>query len=132
MKLRYYTDKEIETLTKNTFINGILYKRTIKYDVVFKLWCVMMRKQFPELTAKDIFRKAGIDVTILHNDLPHKRIKSWVDNYEKFGLNYFLPELEPYHSLEKKVKREKVDVFKLKLLNLIITKLKELYKDEQN
>ena len=29
MKLRYYTDKEIESLKSNMFVKNILYKRTI-------------------------------------------------------------------------------------------------------
>ena len=46
MKLRYYTDKEIESLKSNMFVKNILHKRTIEYDVVFKLWCIMMRFKF--------------------------------------------------------------------------------------
>ena len=102
MKIRYYTDKELELLTKNMFVKEVHLKRTIEYDVVFKLWCIMMRLEFPELTGKDIFFKAGFDVEMLHDNLPYRRIADWVKNYKKFGLNYFLPDLEPYHSLEVK------------------------------
>lgn len=126
MKLRYYTDSEITELKSNMFINNIIYKRRIEYDVVFKLWCIMMRLEFPELTGKNIFRRAGINIEILHEDLPYRRIGLWLKKYKKFGINYFLPELEPYHSKEI-IKQEKtIDNVKLKLLNVVLKKLKDL------
>ena len=123
MKIRYYTDKELELLTKNMFVKEVHLKRTIEYDVVFKLWCIMMRLEFPELTGKDIFFKAGFDVEMLHDNLPYRRIADWVKNYKKFGLNYFLPDLEPYHSLEVK-NGKKEDLFKTRLLSFILIRLK--------
>ena len=131
MKIRYYTDKELELLTKNMFVKEVHLKRTIEYDVVFKLWCIMMRLEFPELTGKDIFLKAGFDVDMLHDNLPYRRIADWVKNYKKFGLNYFLPDLEPYHSLEiKNVKKE--DIFKTRLLGFVLIRLKELDSNEES
>ena len=131
MKIRYYTDKELELLTKNMFVKEVHLKRTIEYDVVFKLWCIMMRLEFPELTGKDIFLKAGFDVDMLHDNLPYRRIADWVKNYKKFGLNYFLPDLEPYHSLEiKNVKKE--DIFKTRLLSFVLIRLKELDSNEES
>lgn len=131
MKIRYYTDKELELLTKNMFVREVHLKRTIEYDVVFKLWCIMMRLEFPELTGKDIFLKAGFDVDMLHDNLPYRRIADWVKNYKKFGLNYFLPDLEPYHSLEiKNVKKE--DIFKTRLLSFVLIRLKELDSNEES
>ena len=131
MKIRYYTDKELELLTKNMFVKEVHLKRTIEYDVVFKLWCIMMRLEFPELTGKDIFLKAGFDVDMLHDNLPYRRIADWVKNYNKFGLNYFLPDLEPYHSLEiKNVKKE--DIFKTRLLGFVLIRLKELDSNEES
>lgn len=131
MKIRYYTDKELELLNKNMFVKEVHLKRTIEYDVVFKLWCIMMRIEFPELTGKDIFLKAGFDVDMLHNNLPYRRIADWVKNYKKFGLNYFLPDLEPYHSLEVK-NRKKEDLFKTRLLSFILIRLKELDSNEKS
>ena len=131
MKIRYYTDKELELLTKNMFVKEVHLKRTIEYDVVFKLWCIMMRLEFPELTGKDIFLKAGFDVDMLHDNLPYRRIADWVKNYKKFVLNYFLPDLEPYHSLEiKNVKKE--DIFKTRLLSFVLIRLKELDSNEES
>lgn len=131
MKIRYYTDKELELLTKNMFVKKVYLKRTIEYDVVFKLWCIMMRLEFPELTGKDIFLKAGFDVDMLHDNLPYRRIADWVKNYKKFGLNYFLPDLEPYHSLDvNNVKKD--DLFKTRLLSFILIRLKELDSNEES
>lgn len=126
MKLRYYTEKEIATLNSNMFVNSIKYKRTIEYDVVFKLWCIMMRLKFPELTGKQIFERAGFDTSIIHDNLPYRRIGEWLKNYRRFGINYFLPELEPYHSLVKAKEEIKPDEFKLKLLSVVLDELKEL------
>lgn len=111
------------------FVVDVLHKRTIVYDTVFKLWCIMMRLKFPELTGKQIFERAGFDTSILHDYLPYRRIGEWVNSYNKFGLNYFLPEYEPYHSLEKQVSEVKPDVFKLKLLKVVLEDLKELSKE---
>ena len=127
MKLRYYTDKELSILNSNMFVLSIKYKRQIEYDVVFKLWCVMMRLKNPELTGKQIFERAGFDINILHDSLPYRRIGEWVKNYRKFGLSYFLPELLPYHSLEtKKDILDKDEAFKLKLLKEVLYELKKL------
>ncbi|MDO5556930.1 MAG: hypothetical protein Q4G05_01615 [Clostridia bacterium] len=130
MKLRYYTDNEIAELKQNMFINKIHYKRVIEYDIVFKLWCIMMRLEFPELTGKDIFNRASINTNILHDNLPYRRIAEWLKNYRKFGINYFLPELEPYHSLEKQKTEDKIDPVKLQILNYVLKELKKLEKDE--
>lgn len=131
MKIRYYTDKELESLIKNMFVKEVHLKRIIEYDVVFKLWCIMMRLEFPELTGKDIFLKAGFDVDMLHDNLPYRRIADWLKNYKKFGLNYFLPDLEPYHSLGVK-SAKKDDLFKTRLLSFILIRLKELDNNEKS
>lgn len=125
MKIRYYTDKELESLTNNMFVNKIRYKRTIEYDVVFKLWCIMMRLKYPELTGKQIFEKGGFDTDILHTNLPYRRIGEWLNNYKKFGLDYFLPELAPYHSLDIKKSEKKTDPVKLRLLQASLEFLRE-------
>lgn len=130
MKLRYYTDDEIKNLKSNMFVVDIIHKRQIEYDTVFKLWCVMMRLKFPELTGKQIFERAGFDTSILHEYLPYRRIGEWLKNYNKFGLNYFLPEYEPYHSLEKKIEAPTEDIVKLKLLKIVLKELKQLSKEK--
>lgn len=99
MKIRIYTESEIKELRNNIFIKGILYQRQIKYEPIFKLWTIMMRLEYPGLSAKEIFEIAGINTKILHPKLPQRRIKEWLDNYKKYGLNYFFPEESSYSTL---------------------------------
>lgn len=109
MKRRIYTDEEIKILKSNVFITDINYKRELVYDPIFKLWTIFMRLECPELTAKEIFERAGINTTILHPDLPRKRIKFWIYNYKKFGVKYFIPVDEPY-TLNDKFKKQILDI----------------------
>lgn len=126
MKLRYYTDSELKTLESNIFVKEIQYKRKIEYDTLFKLWCIMMRFDCPELTAKQIFERAGFDCSILSDTLPYRRIGEWLKQYKRYGINYFLPELEPYCSKGITKKEIKEDTFKLKLLQTVLKRLKEI------
>ena len=109
MKRRIYTDEEIKILKSNIFITDINYKRELVYDPIFKLWTIFMRLECPELTAKEIFERAGINTTILHPDLPRKRIKFWIYNYKKFGVKCFIPEDQPY-TVNDKFKKQIFDI----------------------
>lgn len=130
MKLRYYTEEELNILNSNIFVNEVRYKREIVYDPIFKLWCVMMRLDRPELTGKQIFERAGFDTSILHDNLPYRRISSWLKNYRRFGVNYFIPEYEPYHTKKKTKKEITPDKFKLQILKCVLTRLKEIENEE--
>lgn len=116
MKRRIYTDEEIKILKQNIFIEDVLYKRQLVYDPVFKIWTIFMRLERPELTAREIFERAGINTIILHRDLPQKRIKQWLDNYKKFGIKYFIPIDESYTIS---------DNFKKKLLDIILERMND-------
>ena len=116
MKRRIYTDDEIKILKSNIFIQDINYKRELVYDPIFKLWTIFMRLECPELTAKEIFERAGINTTILHPDLPRKRIKFWIYNYKKFGVKYFIPENQPYTVNDK---------FKKQILDIVLRRLEQ-------
>lgn len=133
MKIRYYTNEEIEKLKSNMFVKNIYLKRRIEYEVVFKLWCCMMRLDLPELTGKQIFERAGFDTSILHNDLPHKRINSWLKNYQKYGLDYFMPEIQSYCSLTKEnIESDgNEDKLKTKIFKVVLKRLKEI-ENEKN
>ena len=127
MKVRLYTDREISKLKQNMFVRNIKYKREIEYDPIFKLWSVMMRLKFPELSAKEIFARGGFDIEVLNNKLPQRRIKEWLDNYNRFGVAYFLPEDAYYQTINSKpIKKNNIDNFKLKLLKTTLQNLKEL------
>lgn len=127
MKVRLYTDNEIEKLKQCIFIRNIKYKREIEYDPIFKLWTIMMRYDMPELSAREIFARGGFDINILHKKLPQRRIKDWVDNYKKFGIRYFLPENEYYQSITyEKDNTVYYDTFKMQLLDYVLRRLKEI------
>lgn len=127
MKVRLYTDNEIEKLKQCIFIRNIKYKREIEYDPIFKLWTIMMRYDMPELSAREIFARGGFDINILHKKLPQRRIKDWVDNYKKFGIRYFLTENEYYQSITyEKNNTVYYDTFKMQILDYVLRRLKEI------
>ena len=114
MKRRLYLDEEIDILKSNIFIRDVKYKREIVYDPIFKLWTLFMRLECPELTAREIFEKAGINTNILHRNLPKKRINDWMYAYKRFGVKYFIPEDTAYTITDK---------FKQELISLVLGKL---------
>lgn len=96
MKKRMYSEEEMELLKKCKFVLSIKYGTQIEYDPLFKIWCIMMKLDKPELTAREIFERGGMNIDILHKTLPRRRISEWMYNYGKFGIDYFLPKDEPY------------------------------------
>lgn len=133
MKVRIYTNEEISILRKNIFVRDIKYKREISYDPIFKLWCIMMRLDFPELSAREIFARGGFDVNILHKKLPQRRIKDWLDNYRKYGIKYFLPETDSYSSIRKVQENLPItyDNMKMQLIDFVLKRLKEINYDNR-
>lgn len=126
MKIRIYTDEEIKTLKQNMFVRDVLRKREICYDPLFKLWTIMMRLEFPELSAREIFARGGFDVSTLHKKLPQRRIKDWLDNYKQFGVKYFLPENESYSTIRKLENNLLLeDSMRNQLMRIVLNKLKE-------
>ena len=119
MKIRIYTDEEIKTLKQNMFVRDVLRKREICYDPLFKLWTIMMRLEFPELSAREIFARGGFDVSTLHKKLPQRRIKDWLDKY-------FLTENESYSTI-RKVENNLLleDSMRNQLMRIVLNKLKE-------
>lgn len=122
MKRRIYTDDEIKILKSNIFIRDVKYKREIVYDPIFKLWSIFMRLERPDLTAKEIFERAGMNTSILHPDLPRRRINRWFFNYKKFGTEYFIPENTAYTVTDK---------FKQQVLKIVLEKLEEHEKNSR-
>src|SRR5574344_2660570 len=90
MKTKIYTDKEIEYLSKNKFVTKILYKRSIEYSNIFKLWTVLQKIKYPEKTARDIFEEAGFNTRLMNSKLPQARIRTRYLCYEKYGFEYFI------------------------------------------
>lgn len=131
MKIRLYTDDEIKKLKQCIFIKDVKYKRELEYDPLFKLWTIMMKHDFPELSAREIFSRGGLDTTILNKKLPQRRIKEWEDNYKKFGIRYFLPENERYKSITyTKDNKLYYDSFKIQLMDFVLNRLKEINIEE--
>jgi hypothetical protein len=131
MKVRLYTEEEIAKLKQSMFIRSIKYKRELEYEPLFKLWTIMMKHDFPELTAREIFDRGGIDINILHKKLPQARIKEWIDNYKKFGIRYFLPENEYYQSITyTKDNKTYYDSLKIQLMGFVLNRLKEISNEE--
>lgn len=133
MKVRVYTNEEISILRKNIFVRDVKYKREISYDPVFKLWCIMMRLDFPELSAREIFARGGFDINILHKKLPQRRIKDWLDNYKKFGVKYFLPETDSYSTIRNVKENLPItyDNMKMQLIDFVLKRLKEINYDNR-
>ena len=129
MKARIYTNEELEILKKNMFVKEVRFKREIIYDPVFKLWSIMMRLYEPQLSAKEIFSRAGFDTTILSDRIPIDRIREWLNRYMKYGVKYFIPKNESYSSIERKVFNDKNQEFKDALLKCILKKLEEYNND---
>ena len=100
-KKRIYTNYEINELKKCKFVENIKYGNHIEYNPLFNLWCVMMRIEKQELSAREIFERGGMNIDILSRDLPRKRIKEWVYNYERYGAEYFLSQKDFYTISDK-------------------------------
>ena len=131
MKVRLYTDDEIAKLKQSVFVRSVKYKRELEYEPLFKLWTIVLKHDFPELTAREIFARGGLDINILPKKLPQRRIKEWMDNYKKFGIRYFLPENEYYKSITfTKDNEVYYDSLKLQLMDFVLNRLKEISNEE--
>lgn len=131
MKVRIYADEEIDKLKKSIFIKDIKYRRELEYEPLFKIWTIVMKHDFPELSAREIFERGGIDINIINKKIPQRRIKEWKDNYQKFGIKYFLPEDNCYNSVIT-TENNKIDNDSLKkqLMIFVIKRLKEISNEE--
>lgn len=122
MKSKIYTKSEIVSLKKNPFVVDVKCNRFIEYESIFKLWCVLQKKYYPEKTCKELFEYAGFNVNIMNKKLPQARIKSWNDLYLRYGVRYFF-ETKNY------IKFKELDLLKNKK-KLIIDELNLLLKRE--
>jgi len=88
--MQKYTISEIKKLKNNIYIRDVKYGREIEYEPAFKLWAVYMRISHPELSAKTIFKIAGIDTDIINGRIPKRNLHNWCELYIKFGKDYFI------------------------------------------
>ena len=107
MKVRLFTEEEKQRLESNVYVIKVQHNRTIIYDPVFKLWCIMMRLYYPGLSAKEIFRAGKFDINILNDRTPQERIRQWLSNFNKFGIQYFIPVGKAYYSLPETLEKFK-------------------------
>lgn len=114
---KIYTEEEIKYLKQNPFVREVEYNRFINYDPVFKLWCVLAKMKYPEMTCRGLFYAAGFPIEIMNPALPQRRIKSWMNTYARFGEDYFLRE-KNYEMLDIDLSKykdtDKESYFKLK------------------
>lgn len=131
MKVHLYIDEEIDKLKRSIFVRDIKYRRELEYEPLFKIWTIVMKYDFPELSAREIFERGGIDINIINKKIPQRRIKEWKDNYQKFGIKYFLPEDDYYNSVIT-TENNKIDDDSLKrqLMIFVIKRLKEISNEE--
>lgn len=90
MKSKIYTEQEIILLKQNPFVLDIKYNRFIEYDPIFKLWCVLAKNLYPEVSARSLFYIAGFPLQIMNPNLPQKRILAWRNIFFRYGKEYFL------------------------------------------
>lgn len=90
MRIRTYNDEELKELIKNPNVLMIKNKSRIEYKNTFKYWAVMQKIKYPEKTAREIFENAGFNMNILSLRIPQRRISYWLEQYKKFGIDYFL------------------------------------------
>ena len=127
MKVRIFTEEEKEKLENNIYVIKVQHNRTIIYDPVFKLWCIMMRLYYPELSAKEIFKAGKFDTNMLNDRTPQERIRQWLNNFYKFGIKYFIPEDKAYYTLPETLKKYKENNYDREKFIKSVTNLLEKY-----
>ncbi|MDD4188228.1 MAG: hypothetical protein PHX04_05700, partial [Bacilli bacterium] len=65
MKTRGYTEAEIQILNKNKNVIMVKYGKQIEYKNSFKNWAVLQSLNHPEMSAIQIFEKAGFNRNII-------------------------------------------------------------------
>src|SRR5574344_591771 len=81
--MRGYSNKEIEILKSNPNVITVKYGYKIEYKNEFKKWAVMISLRYPELSAMQIFSRAGFDNRIVTSQKARMRINHWKKIYLK-------------------------------------------------
>lgn len=89
MRSRIYTKEEITLLEHNPNVMAIKYKRQIEYNPEFKLKTVLMKRDYPQYSSKEIFKYFGMDTSLLDDRTPQKRISYWTKKFNMYGYDYF-------------------------------------------
>jgi len=124
MNYNKYTDQEREILLKNPNILKV-GDRNITYNNEFKLKAI--KKNEEGVSPIQIFKEAGINVSILGVANPKSCIKKWKKIYKKYG--HGKGEGRPQYkklTLEDKLKQAKTRIAYLEAENEYLKKLEEL------
>jgi len=78
---RKYTENQINKLIANPFVNAVKYNKQIEYSPLFKQWAITQSINHPELSANQIFEKAGFEITMLGKTTASSRIREWKNKY---------------------------------------------------
>ena len=76
---KIYTKEQVARLLMNPNVETIRYSSRIEYTEEFKKWAVMERVNHPELSAIQIFEKAGFTRDIISSDINTFEIKEEVE-----------------------------------------------------
>ena len=94
MKVRLYIDDEIAKLKQSVFVRNVKYKRELEYEPLFKLWTIMMKHDFPELSAREIFAREANVSRIIFSLIPwaERSLRSfWNSIMTSFRQPYSVP-----------------------------------------
>lgn len=78
-----YTQEQINKLNSNPNVIMIKYGRQIEYKPFFKRWAVIQSLTYPDMSANQIFEKAGFDISIIGSRVADSRIRSWKEKFYK-------------------------------------------------
>ena len=134
MNYNKYTDQEREILLKNPNILKV-GDRNITYNNEFKLKAI--KKNEEGVSPIQIFKEAGINVSILGVANPKSCIKKWKKIYKKYGEQGLIKEKRGHGkgegrpqykklTLEDKLKQAKTRIAYLEAENEYLKKLEEL------
>lgn len=81
--MKGYTKEQIVILLSNPNVVNVKYGSQIEYKEGFKRWAVDTSLNHPEVSAMQIFRKAGFDESVITSDKARSRINYWKKSYAK-------------------------------------------------
>lgn len=81
--MKGYTKEQIVILLSNPNVVNVKYGSQIEYKEGFKRWAVDTSLKHPEVSAMQIFRKAGFDESVITSSKARSRINYWKKSYAK-------------------------------------------------
>jgi len=104
---KIYTKEQVARLLMNPNVETIRYSSRIEYTEEFKKWAVMERVNHPELSAIQIFEKAGFTRDIISSDSAGDRLRYWTNKYlNTININTFEIKEEVEEEVEDELEEE--------------------------